>query len=311
MATIFGTLTAIILAVSTFLALKNKDAYEQEISNRQSQQRDEAQNKKTLGDKNTALADLEADQTRLSTELGEKQQQQTELVALIAESTQQAQTKTSLRDANQAQLDDIREKTSRTGPIKELASRLNQIRQDLEELDQGISSQEGQLSNLTSTNRGVQQIIEGYRAEEGRVSRSESSPNLNARINAIYSNYGFVTLNAGNSDGVVAASNLNVMRGDTVIAKLLVTSVESNTASASIVPDSLAADTVLMVGDRVTAAPKSDAPPAPAATTPAPAASAPLATDEPEADPADEPEADPIDELEIEAGDPFAPADSN
>lgn len=63
-----------------------------------------------------------------------------------------------------------------------------------------------------------------------------------------------MTLASGNNAGVVANSTLEVVRDDQTIAKLLVTAVESTTSSASIVPDSIAADVTLMVGDRVVAA---------------------------------------------------------
>jgi len=46
---------------------------------------------------------------------------------------------------------------------------------------------------------------------------------------------------------------LDVVRDGATIAKLLVTSVESTSASASIIPDSIAQDITLMVGDRVVA----------------------------------------------------------
>ena len=60
-----------------------------------------------------------------------------------------------------------------------------------------------------------------------------------------------MTLASGNNAGVVTNSTLSVVRGGEAIAKLLVTAVESGSASASIVPDSLAPDVTLMVGDQV------------------------------------------------------------
>jgi DNA polymerase III epsilon subunit-like protein len=44
---------------------------------------------------------------------------------------------------------------------------------------------------------------------------------------------------------------VDVVRDGEVVAKLRVSSVEAGRAAAEIVPDSLAQDTVLMVGDRV------------------------------------------------------------
>ena len=46
-------------------------------------------------------------------------------------------------------------------------------------------------------------------------------------------------------------SILDVVRNGSVVAKLMVTAVESGSSSASIIPDSLGEDVTLMVGDRV------------------------------------------------------------
>jgi beta-lactamase superfamily II metal-dependent hydrolase len=147
-----------------------------------------------------------------------------------------------------------------------------------EELRQSVTSNEAKLANLTSENQEVESRISGLNQESTFVSRSESFPTLKTRISAIYPTWGFVTLAAGNTSGVVTSSPLNVVRDGEVIAKLLVTAVEANTASASIVPDSVGQDVVLMVGDQVVpgekgakAAPKEEAAPAPA-PAPEPAA---------------------------------------
>ncbi|MEO0016885.1 MAG: hypothetical protein RLZZ522_168, partial [Verrucomicrobiota bacterium] len=136
------------------------------------------------------------------------------------------------------------------------------------------------------------------------VARRESYC-IKTRINSIYPSWGFVTLGAGTTSGVVSGSTLEVVRGTTPVAKLLVTAVESNTASASIVPDSLAQGTVLMEGDQVVAthktaeaAPKK---PAPLPKVPEPAAEpAAEAMPAPEADPFAEPAAEPAAEPEAE-----------
>jgi hypothetical protein len=60
-----------------------------------------------------------------------------------------------------------------------------------------------------------------------------------------------VTLASGNNAGVMANSTLDVVRDGETIAKLLVTAVETGSASASIVPDSLASNVTLRVGDHV------------------------------------------------------------
>jgi hypothetical protein len=97
---------------------------------------------------------------------------------------------------------------------------------------------------------------------------------------------------------VVSGSTLEVVRDGSPIAKLLVSAVERNTASASIVPDSVAQDTVLMVGDEVVAAHKPAAEPAKASE------SGPLPT---VPEPGTEPDADAMPSLEADLGaDPLA-----
>ena len=83
------------------------------------------------------------------------------------------------------------------------------------------------------------------------ISSGKSLPELKTRIRSIYPTWGFVTLGAGNSSGVVTNSILDVVRNGSVVAKLMVTAVESGSSSASIIPDSLGEDVTLMVGDRV------------------------------------------------------------
>ena len=78
-----------------------------------------------------------------------------------------------------------------------------------------------------------------------------SSISLKTRIRSVYPTWGFVTLNGGDKAGVVLNSTLAVVRDDEVVCKLFVTTVERDSASANIVPDSIDPGVVLMVGDRV------------------------------------------------------------
>ena len=131
---------------------------------------------------------------------------------------------------------------------------------ELEELAQSISATEAKLANLTSLKHPDR--ITGQRDEEQvrNHQQRQSLPTLNTRIRSIYPTWGFVTLAAGNSGGVVANSTLDVVRDGSTIAKLLVTAVERNSASASIIPDSIGPDVTLMVGDRVIPAQKAAQP---------------------------------------------------
>ena len=114
-----------------------------------------------------------------------------------------------------------------------------------------IETATGKRDNLTAQIAATDAQVAATKGRFENYTNGQSLPELNTRIRSIYPNWGFVTLAAGNNAGVVTNSTLNVVRGGETIAQLLVTAVESSSASASIVPDSMASDVTLMVGDRV------------------------------------------------------------
>jgi len=251
MANVFGILTAIVLALAAFIATKNKAAYDSEIT--------ETANQKAL---------LQKSQARLTTAEGilaalpiERKAVDDEVLKLTeTETTEQANNsklktdfdaKTAKVAANKEQLDGIREKTAKTGNINELSGKLKTLNAEIEELSQSVSSTEAKLANLTAQNVQTDAEIKASTERFAFYSKAESLPSLKTRIRSLYPNWGFVTLASGNSSGVVTNSTLDVVRDGQTIAKLMVTAVESSTASASIVPDSIVPDVTLMVGDKV------------------------------------------------------------
>lgn len=261
MANVFGILTAIVLALSIFVAFKNKAAYEERINEtavqkenlRKSEDRLKiAQN--SFNDTVKAKEGVDGEIAQLTDESA-KVRKDTEDIKLSNE------TKTQKVAANKTQLDDIRDKTARIGNIEELASKMRELGAEREQLGQSITDNEAKLANLTAENNQAETQATSLRTKLDTFASGQSLPSLNTRIRSIYPTWGFVTLASGNNAGVVANSTLEVVRDEQTIAKLLVTAVESTTSSASIVPDSIAADVTLMVGDRVVAsaapAPKS------------------------------------------------------
>ncbi len=251
MANVFGILTAIVLALSAFIAFKNKTAYEAVILETQNQKgllaTSEVRLKKAQ-DVLTALpierAAVDAEVDQLTTAEAAAKKSNDALTAKASETTAKIA-------SNKEKLDDIRDKTSKTGDLKELASKMRATNAELEELSQSITGAEAKLANLTAQNTSAEAQISAVKGKFETITSGQSLPSLQTRIRSIYPNWGFVTLASGNSAGVVTNSTLNVVRDGETIAKLLVTAVESNSSSASIVPDSLAADVTLMVGDRV------------------------------------------------------------
>jgi predicted nuclease with TOPRIM domain len=256
MANIFGILTAIVLALTAFVAYKNKAAYERTISETATQKDNLSKSKTRL---KTAKENLKATQEKLA-----------ETEADIAKLTEDSATQTKANDdlklqidaktakvaSNKQQLDEIREKTAKIGDVKDLAAKMRETRAECDDVTQSVAETEAKLANLTSENTQAESQVNAIRGKLDLMSSGQSLPTLNTRIRSIYPTWGFVTLAAGNNSGVVTNSTLNVVREGNTIAQLLVTSVERGSASASIIPDSVSQDVTLMVGDRVVAAPK-------------------------------------------------------
>jgi hypothetical protein len=250
MANVFAILSAIALAAAAFLAMKNKGAYETEIAARKTEQEH--------------LATSEAKYTSLVTDVesteAELKSTDEETVGLTEKETAQAAknkavegdvaTKKQQSDANAAKIADFEEKTKEIGNIEELVGKMERTKQELEEFALSISTSEAKLADLTSEKTRTEGVIGSYNSKNSNYSNKRSFF-TSTRISAIYPAYGFVTLPVGNSAGVVSGSPLDVVRDGSVVAKLRVKSVEAGRAAAEIVPDSVAQDSTLMVGDKV------------------------------------------------------------
>jgi hypothetical protein len=250
MANIFAILTALALLAAAFLANKNKEAYAKEIESRQ---REEQRLEKSTA----RLADLQ--QQFKETEKERKDTEAATVVLREKESAQQKKNKSVEADiaskkeeseANAAKIADVEDKLKEVGDIEELVGKVKRTAAEIERLASEISANESKLGDLTSEKTRTEGVIAAYRTKDSNYSNKRSFFS-STRIGSIFPAYGFVTLPIGNSSGVVSGSSLDVVRDGAVVAKLRVSSVEAGRAAAEIVPDSLAADTVLMVGDRV------------------------------------------------------------
>jgi hypothetical protein len=250
MANVFAILSAIALAAAAFLAMKNKDAYKNEIEARQNEQ---ARNSKLTAEYNALVDDF-------NTTESERKATETETVGLRETETAETKKNNGLEgektakateaDTNGKKIADIEEQLKEIGSIEELVEKLKGTKTALEGLDVDIAGATAKQADLTSEKSRTEGVITAYNVKNTNYSSKKSFFGT-TRISAIYPAYGFVTLPVGGSAGVVSGSPLDVVRDGAVVAKLRVSSVEAGRAAAAIVPDTLAEGTTLMVGDRV------------------------------------------------------------
>lgn len=251
MANVFGILTAIVLALSAFVAFKNKAAYETDLAETQTQKGKLADSQDRLAKDEGILAALPPEIQGIEDQSDSLTSEESDQKKVNEDLTAKIKTKTDQIADDKGKLDTIREKTVKVGNVDELAAKMRETNSAIEELKQSIANNEATLANLTSQSTSTEAQISTAKSKFEDFAASRSLPSLNTRIRSIYPSWGFVTLAGGNNVGVVAGSTLNVVRDDTVIAQLLVSGVEATSSSASIVPDSLDDGATLMVGDRV------------------------------------------------------------
>lgn len=251
MANVFGILTAIVLALSAFIAYKNKAAYETKLSDKTSAEEKLTKSKARLTAAEEVLGALPGEIAGVESEVETLTSEQASVTKTNEGLKEQTEPKSKKIAENKEKLDAIREKTSKTGNISELAAKVRATNAELAELETSVAAAEAKLANLTAQHTSSEGMVTAAKTKFENFSNGQSLPELKTRIRSIYPNWGFVTLASGNNAGVVTNSTLDVVRDGETVAKLLVTAVESNTASASIVPDSLSSDVTLAVGDRV------------------------------------------------------------
>lgn len=254
MANVFAILSALALAAAAFLAMKNKEAYVTEIDSRKNEEKRLATSTARLKDLQTQFAETETE--RKSTEettvgLRETEAAQQKKNKAVEDDIESKKSET---DANASKIAEIEDKLKEIGNIEELVGKVKRTAAEVERLTGEIASNDATLADLLAEKARTEGVIAKYREIDGNYSNQRSFFS-STRISSIFPAYGFVTLPMGNSSGVVSGSSLDVVRDGAVVAKLRVTSVEAGRSAAAIVPDSLAQDTVLMVGDRVVPTP--------------------------------------------------------
>lgn len=180
----------------------------------------------------TALEEQEAEKTKLETktqEVMDTDDRIKELETEIAES--------------KAQIAEF-------GNIEQLMALINQLQTDLFTSKNQIAVLEDQLVASQSREVSTTKRIQSYKDLEFRQ-RNGEMVSISAPITTVHNTWGFVVLGAGDRQGVVSRTRLNVNRGGDKIAELVVTNLEKNRSVCDIVPGSMQPGQSIRPGDRV------------------------------------------------------------
>lgn len=171
------------------------------------------------------------------------------------------------------------------------------------EYDRQISTAKSEIESALARKASMdKQIAELKRIDQWQQSGT-MAPTFRSRITAVNPDWGFVTIGAGNNASVVRQAKLDVVRGNSVVGRVIVTHVSPNSSAAEIVPGSVAPGDSILPGDQV----KTGSGSLPSSQRPAPAAPAPSTPAKPVADAAPAAPAAPADPFATDA--PPAAAD--
>lgn len=294
---ILGILSFVIILISGFIALKNKQAYESEIAQTAIVAQDLQASQKRLKDAQEAHAATVTQREAIEAEIAKLQAEEADQKKVNQDLKVELDAKVAKVGNLDAIAENLRLNEEKISKMRQTIVKLGQLKTEIEQLNQDLAERQSRLDQMNSSNANMEKQIVGMRADIDRRSMGRSFPHLKTRIRSVYPTWGFVTLTSGDNAGVVVSSSLDVVRDGEPVAKLFVSTVERDSASASIVPGSTQQDVVLMAGDQVVAS-KYVEPEALPEAAPAPAAPA-------EAAPA---EAAPAEAAPAEAA-PAAPAE--
>lgn len=253
MVKILSTISLILLIAGGFITLKNKVRLVKEIADLEKATKEFESNQGMLTELLGVPKKLKNEIADTTNAIEEKTSAEKDIKKSISDFKEDIKSKTEELAERQDQLKSLKQLIAKAGGIDEMGGIIESIKKQMEETSDAISSKEAKLSQIQAENRKVTASIEERKKQFEFYSSGSSLPGLKTSVRDIYDNWGFVTLNAGNSSGVISNSTLDVVRDGQVVAKLLVKTVEEKSASAAVIPDSISQGLNLEVGDLVVA----------------------------------------------------------
>ena len=195
-------------------------------------------------------------------------------------------------------LDELEQKMKDLGGLPAMVAELKAQEAKRVEYDKQIATAKSAIENALASKATLDKQITELKRIDLWQQTGTMAPTFRSRITAVNQDWGFVTIGAGNGSSVVRQAKLDVVRGNSIVGKVIVTNVASGSSAAEIVPGSVAPGDSILPGDQVKTGAASM--PSNARLAPAPAPAAAPKAGEPAAPAAPAPEAAP-------AADPFAP----
>ncbi len=242
MARVLLILSIVLILISAglgFVAKQKVDILNSTLSQRTSELNStKAKLKKTEDDLKATQAELATTKTQLEEKTAEAAKAKAELddaTKKLAEATTQLEAKTKALADVEDQLKALQagnEGKNLKEVIEQMKSDLDKARTELEEAKQVQVTLTQRAKDADEKAVALEGVVNAYKYKVVK-------PGLTGKVLAYNPGWNFVVLSIGDKAGLKSGVNMLVQRGNSMIAKLKVTTVEPNTAIADVLPGSM------------------------------------------------------------------------
>ena len=166
----------------------------------------------------------------------------------IAKAAEEAAT---AKEAAAKDLSELEAKMKDLGGLDAMVAELKAQEAKRVEYDKQIAAAKADIESALARKVSMDKTIADIKRLDLWQQTGTMAPSFRSRVTAVNPDWGFVTIGAGNSAAVVRQAKLDVVRGSSVVGKLVVTHVSPNSSAAEIVPGSVAPGDAILPGDQV------------------------------------------------------------
>ena len=247
-------LSAVVMGVSIFFAIQNKNAF---VDARNAKVSVHAKIKRDLGGLNQLVADIakvNGDIAGVTTESdaeGERLKAHTVKISQLDAESKRTLEETDVKTKKLEELKAQLAKLPADVKPETLAEDLNKMKQSIAELQAQAEAKKKEVDaeqvKIDAADKERTEIVRKIEERKKAFDRN----GLTARVVAVNNDWGFVVIDAGKSLGITQDTKLLITRGTQTVGKLSILSVEGNRTVANILQDSLVAGMTPVPGDRV------------------------------------------------------------
>ncbi len=205
--------------------------------------------RKTEMDAAAKVADKELE--KMKDALSKAERAKAEAAAQKEEIAKAVEAATTEKEAAAKDLADLDQKMKDLGGLEAMVAELKAQEAKRVEYDKQIATAKSDIESALARKTSLDKVITDIKRIDLWQQTGTMAPSFRSRVTAVNPDWGFVTIGAGNNAAMVRQAKLDVLRGGSVVGKLVVTHVSPNSSSAEIIPGSVAPGDSILPGDQV------------------------------------------------------------